>query len=121
MIFGADNGDILINNGQVAVQGGTPSVSNTNTILALGLGGNDQIALNEFNGALPRAFLLGGSGNDLLIGGAGRDYLSGSTGNDLIVNNDDEGEVDTDDDFLNATDGVFALIARGGEDNQPGK
>ena len=88
----ADSGDILINNGEVAVQGGTPTVQNTNTILALGLGGNDQITLNEFNGALPRAFLLGGSGNDLLIGGAGRDFLSGSTGNDTIrgAGNDDQ-------------------------------
>ena len=80
----ATDGEILINNGQVAVVGGTPTVNNTNTILALGLGGNDQLTLNEFNGALPRAFLLGGSGNDLLIGGAGQDYLSGSTGNDTI-------------------------------------
>lgn len=87
-----DNGDILINNGQVAIVGGTPNVQNTNTILALGLGGNDQIALNEFNGALPKAYLLGGSGNDLLIGGAGRDYLSGSSGNDTIrgAGNDDQ-------------------------------
>ncbi len=87
-----DDGQILINNGQVAVVGGSPTVENTNTILALGLGGNDQITLNEFNGSLPSAYLLGGSGNDLLIGGAGQDYLSGSTGNDTIRGggNDDQ-------------------------------
>ncbi len=80
----ADNGDILINNGEVAVQGGTPTVSNTNRIFAFGLDGNDQITLNEFNGALPEAVFLGGSGNDLLIGGSGKDFLLGGSGNDTI-------------------------------------
>ncbi len=84
----ANDGTILVNNGDVAVQGGTPTVNNTNTLVALGLGGNDQLALNETNGALPRAYLLGGAGNDMLIGGSGEDYLSGSSGNDLLRGGD---------------------------------
>ena len=40
--------------------------------------------LNEFNGALPRAFLLGGSGNDLLIGDEGRDIIIANDGNDVL-------------------------------------
>lgn len=87
----ADNGTILINNGEVAVSGGTPTVSNTSRIFAFGLAGNDQITLNEFNGALPDAVFLGSSGNDLLIGGAGADFLLGGSGNDTLrgAGNDD--------------------------------
>ena len=80
----AIDGEILINNGQVAVAGGTPTVQNTQQIFAFGLAGNDQITLNEFNGALPKATMLGSSGNDLLIGGAGQDFLLGGPGNDTI-------------------------------------
>ncbi len=87
----ANNGNILVNNGEVAITGGTPTVNNTTTIIGFGLDGNDQITLNEFNGALPNAFLFGGSGNDTLIGGSGQDFLSGNSGNDFLRggNNDD--------------------------------
>ena len=86
-----DSGNILVNDGEVAIVGGTPNVNNTTQILGLCLGGNDTIVLNEFNGALPRAFLLGGAGNDTLIGGSGQDFILGSSGNDVIRggNNDD--------------------------------
>src|SRR5262245_16224575 len=57
-------GRILVNNGAVAILGGTPTVANTAQITAFGLGGNDAITLNEANGALPRALLFGGAGND---------------------------------------------------------
>ena len=50
-------GTILINGGAIPVAGGTPTVANTTLIQAFGLGGNDVIALNESNGALPRANL----------------------------------------------------------------
>ncbi len=83
-----EDGTILINNGEVAVLGGTPTVENTSSIVAFGLDGNDQIALNEFNGALPKAYLFGGPGNDFLVGGSGQDYLSGSSGNDFLRGGD---------------------------------
>ncbi len=89
----AADGTILINNGEVAIVGGPATVNNTTTILGLGLDGNDQITLNEFNGALPRAFLLGSSGNDLLIGGSGQDTVLGGSGNDTIRGGDNADQI----------------------------
>jgi Ca2+-binding RTX toxin-like protein len=89
----ATNGHILVNNGEVAIAGGAPTVQNTSLIFALGLDGNDQITLNEFNGALPRAYLLGGNGNDLLVGGSGQDYLSGGSGNDTLRGGDNNDQL----------------------------
>ena len=77
-------GTILVNDGAVPVIGGTPTVANTNLITAFGLGGNDVITLNETNGALPRATLFGGSGNDTLTGGSGADQLFGQADNDTL-------------------------------------
>ena len=78
-------GNILINGGAVPVQGGTPTVANTSLIQAFGLGGNDTISLDEFNGALPAAQLFGGAGNDTLTGGSGGDLLFGQSGNDTLL------------------------------------
>ena len=78
-------GTILVNGGAVAVQGGTPTVANTSLIQVFGLGGNDTITLNEANGALPRANLFGGAGNDSLTGGSGNDFLFGQSGDDVLL------------------------------------
>ncbi len=78
-------GTILVNGGAVPFVGGTPTVANTTLILVFGLGGNDTITLDEANGALPRASLFGGAGNDTLIGGAGDDLLFGEAGNDTLL------------------------------------
>src|SRR5207248_6998639 len=78
-------GKILVNGGAVAVTGGTATVANTSLVQVFGQGGNDTIALNETNGALPRAFLFGGAGNDVLTGGSGNDMLFGQTGNDTLL------------------------------------
>jgi Ca2+-binding RTX toxin-like protein len=75
-------GKILVNNGAVAVVGGTPTVANTSLIQVFGQAGNDTITLSQVNGALPRANLFGSSGNDVLTGGAGGDQLFGQAGND---------------------------------------
>src|SRR4051794_26542188 len=56
-------GTILVNSGAVSVLGGTPTVANTALIQVFGQDGNDTIALNETNGALPKANLFGGAGN----------------------------------------------------------
>jgi Ca2+-binding RTX toxin-like protein len=77
-------GRILVNGGAVHVLGGTPTVANTVAISAFGLGGNDTISLDETNGALPRALLFGGAGNDTLTGGSGADQLFGEAGNDVL-------------------------------------
>ena len=78
-------GQILVNGGAVAILGGTPTVANTANIQIFGLGGNDQLTLNEANGALPRATIFGGAGNDTLTGGSGGDMLFGQSGNDTLL------------------------------------
>ena len=78
-------GNILINGGAVPVDGGTPTVANTTTIAVAGQGGNDTIALDEANGALPSAQLFGGNGNDVLTGGSSADQLFGQNGNDTLL------------------------------------
>jgi Ca2+-binding RTX toxin-like protein len=78
-------GNILVNGGAVAIQGGTPTVANTSLVQGFSLGGNDTVALNEANGALPSANLFGGAGNDTLTGGSGGDQLFGQSGNDTLL------------------------------------
>src|SRR5690242_14387712 len=78
-------GSILVNGGAVSVKGGTPTVANTGKMQAFGLGGDDNIALDEANGALPAAQLFGGAGNDTLTGGSGADLLFGQDGNDTLL------------------------------------
>jgi Ca2+-binding RTX toxin-like protein len=78
-------GKILVNNGAVAVIGGSPTVANTSLIQIFGLGDNDTISLNEANGALPQAKLFGGAGNDTLTGASGADQLFGQAGNDTLL------------------------------------
>ena len=78
-------GQILINGGTVAVKGGAPTVANTALIQVFGQAGNDQISLDEANGALPAANLFGGAGNDTLTGGSGNDSLFGDAGNDILL------------------------------------
>ena len=78
-------GQLLVNNGAVAVTGGTATVANTTLIQVFGQGGNDTVTLNEASGALPRAHLFGGIGNDTLTGGSGADQLFGQAGNDILL------------------------------------
>jgi len=78
-------GVILINGGATAISGGTSTVANTSQIRISGQGGNDTLTLSEVNGALPRADLFGGDGNDVLTGGSGNDFLFGQTGNDTLL------------------------------------
>src|SRR5256714_5978657 len=78
-------GKLLVNGGAVNVLGGTPTVANTSLIEIFGLGGDDNLSLNEANGALPRALLFGDGGNDVLTGGSGNDQLFGQSGNDVLL------------------------------------
>jgi Ca2+-binding RTX toxin-like protein len=78
-------GKIVVNGGAVRILGGTPTVANTSTVAVFGLAGNDSISLDEANGALPRAMLFGGAGNDTLTGGSGDDQLFGEAGNDVLL------------------------------------
>jgi hypothetical protein len=78
-------GTILVNNGAVAIQGGPATVANTSLIFMNGLGGNDNLSLNESNGALPMASISGGAGNDTIIGGSGDEFIDGGPGNDHLI------------------------------------
>jgi Ca2+-binding RTX toxin-like protein len=78
-------GAILVNGGAVTVKGTKPTVANTRVISVVGGAGNDTLALNEANGALPKANLFGGTGNDTLTGGSGADTLTGQAGNDTLL------------------------------------
>jgi Ca2+-binding RTX toxin-like protein len=111
-------GTILVNGGAVAVQGGTATVANTGLIQVFGQGGDDTIALDETNGALPAANLFGGIGNDTLIGGSGGDLLFGQSGNDTLLG---KGGFDflfggADDDVLVGGDGDDQVFGEAGND-----
>jgi Ca2+-binding RTX toxin-like protein len=77
-------GTLLVNNGAVAITGGPATIVNIQTIAVSGLGGNDNVLLDETNGVLPKASLSGGSGNDTLTGGSGVDTLKGDDGDDVL-------------------------------------
>jgi len=111
-------GAILVNGGAVATTGGTPTVANTAQIEVFGLGGNDNISLNEANGALPAANLFGGAGNDVLGGGSGNDQLFGEAGNDTLLGRGGSdllfgGEGN---DTLTGGDGDDQMFGQGGND-----
>jgi Ca2+-binding RTX toxin-like protein len=78
-------GKLLVNGGAVPIQGPTATVANTQLIELFGQAGNDNLSLNEANGALPHALLFGGDGNDVLTGGSGDDELFGEAGNDTLL------------------------------------
>ena len=79
-----------------------------------GLGGNDTLTLNETNGALPKANMFGGAGNDTITGGSGNDLLFGQAGNDTL-----NGKGGTD--LLFGGDGNDTLIGGDGDDQMFGE
>ena len=97
-------GAILVNSGAVAIVGGVPTVANTTVINLFGLGGTDALSLSETNGALPRAKIFGGSGNDNITGGSGNDFVFGQSGLDT----------------LNSRGGFDLLFGGSGDDNLTG-
>jgi Ca2+-binding RTX toxin-like protein len=111
-------GNILVNGGAVPVLGGSPTVANTSLIQVFGQGGNDTITLNEASGALPRANLFGGAGNDTMTGGSGNDMLFGQSGNDTLLG---KGGADflfggADNDVLTGGDGDDQMFGESGND-----
>ncbi|MEM8680515.1 MAG: calcium-binding protein, partial [Planctomycetota bacterium] len=106
-------GQIHVNNGQIAISGGTPTVTNTSLVQIEALGGNDQVTFNEFNGALPAGRFFGGAGNDVLIGGAGPDELFGGSGNDTLRGGDNV-------DILRGNAGNDVLLGDRGNDTVEG-
>lgn len=111
-------GAILVNGGAVNVTGGTPTIANVVQIQVFGQAGNDTITLNEANGALPKANLFGGAGNDVLTGGNGADMLFGQAGNDTLLG---KGSADflfggTENDTLTGGDADDQVFGEAGDD-----
>jgi Ca2+-binding RTX toxin-like protein len=111
-------GNILVNGGAVAIQGGTPTVANTVLMQVFGQGGNDTITLNEAGGALPKANLFGGTGNDTLTGGSNGDMLFGQSGNDNLQG---KGGIDSlfggsENDTLTGGDADDSVFGESGDD-----
>jgi Ca2+-binding RTX toxin-like protein len=111
-------GSLLVNSGHVAIKGGKPTVADTSLIQMFGQGGNDNLALNESNGALPSANLFGGAGNDILTGGSANDLLFGQAGYDSLLG---KGGADllfggADNDVLNGGDGDDQVFGEAGND-----
>src|ERR1700756_5590142 len=102
-------GKVLVNGGAVAIRGGAASVANTRLIEVFGLGGHDNLSLDEANGPLPKADLFGGAGNDTLAGGSGNELLDGASGNDTLLGKGG-------DDLLLGGDGADVLTGGGGTD-----
>ena len=111
-------GNLLLNGGAVSIRGGSPTVANTATIQAFGQGGDDIITLDETNGALMRALLFGGTGNDILTGGSGNDQLFGQSGNDTLSGKggDDFLFGGAGDDVLTGGDGNDQTFGEAGND-----
>ncbi|MEM1092027.1 MAG: calcium-binding protein [Pseudomonadota bacterium] len=116
----AEDGVIYVNSGLVEVAGGLPLLAETSLIKVAGLGGDDLIALNEWQAHLPDSeldggdgndILFSGAGNDVLIGGAGGDYLAGNAGNDTV-----EGQDGSDLLIVNNGDGSDFLEGGKGDD-----
>ncbi|WZP00284.1 hypothetical protein EP7_001910 [Isosphaeraceae bacterium EP7] len=111
-------GQLLVNSGAVAIQGGAASVAITSLIQVFGQGGNDTISLNESNGALPRSLIFGGTGNDVITGGSGGDLLFGQAGNDSLLG---KGGIDllfggTENDVLTGGDADDQAFGEAGND-----
>ena len=90
-------GRVVVNHGAVRIVGARPTVGTTRLINVFGFDGNDALSVDETGGAMPRANLFGGNGNDTLtggsandtvLGGAGNDFLFGAAGADLLIGGD---------------------------------
>jgi|GEM_PF-3776719 len=77
-------GNLIVNDGAVPIEGGTPTVADT-IVIVDGGSGNDTITFDETNGPLPTGKLVGGFGNDTISGGSGDDIFFGGFGNDLLI------------------------------------
>jgi Ca2+-binding RTX toxin-like protein len=111
-------GTILVNGGAVAVVGGTPTVANTALIQAFGLNDDDIVTLDEGFGALPRATLFGGTGDDDLTGGSGNDQIFGQAGDDTLLGRGGFDQLfgGADDDTLTGGDADDQVFGEAGND-----
>ncbi len=112
------SGKILVNNGAVKIVGGKAGVTNTKLIQIFGQAGDDNLALDESKGPLPRATIFGGDGNDTIKGGSGNDQLFGQAGNDVLLGmgGDDQLFGGEGDDVLTGGTGNDQVFGQSGND-----
>jgi Ca2+-binding RTX toxin-like protein len=111
-------GTLLVNGGAVNITGSPATVSTIQTISISGLGGNDNLKLDETNGVLPKANISGGDGFDVLTGGSGADTLHGDGGNDLLFGNGGNDQLfgGTGNDALTGGKGADQVFGEAGDD-----
>jgi serralysin len=111
-------GLLRVNGGTVTITGGSPTIANTDLISVAGGDGDDIVSIDEFNGAMPKAELGGGNGNDTLTGGSGDDTLTGEADNDILFG---RGGIDllyggSGNDTLTGGDGADQMFGEAGND-----
>ncbi|MEM9826692.1 MAG: calcium-binding protein [Planctomycetota bacterium] len=104
----ATDNTLVVNGGAIPITGGTATTDNTQSIQVDALGGDDFVTINETNGPLPSAILLGGDGDDYLRGGSGDDTIVGGRGNDTKLG-------ESGDDLLVWNNGDGSDLMEGGE------
>jgi Ca2+-binding RTX toxin-like protein len=93
----------------VIVLDGQATVDNVDIIGMDGGAGNDTLRIDESNGTMPPAKLVGGVGNDQLTGGSGDDIIDGADGADSILGN-------AGDDIIDGGAGNDKVIGGPGDD-----
>jgi len=78
----------LITLNGVVVLGGQATLGNVEVIAMDGGAGNDTLRIDETNGTMPSAKLVGGPGNDKLTGGSRADIIDGADIVDLGPDSD---------------------------------
>ena len=111
-------GTILVNGGAVPVTGDVPTTNNTTLIQIVGLNGNDALTVDDGNGPMSPADLVGGEGDDTLTGSAAADELDGGPGNDTLLGRDGNDRLlgGPGDDVLIGGRGVDEHIGGDGDD-----
>jgi Hemolysin-type calcium-binding repeat (2 copies). len=111
-------GTILVNGGAVPVTGDVPTTNNTTLIQIVGLNGNDALSVDDGNGPMPPATLVGGEGDATLTGSAAADELDGGPGNDTLLGRDGNDRLlgGPGDDILIGGRGVDEHIGGDGDD-----
>jgi hypothetical protein len=107
------SGVIEVNGGAVDIGGGRATIANVSRIVVRGGLGSDRLALDDRQGPLPSARLLGGAGHDELFGGSEQDHLLGGSGRDALFGGGG-------DDVLSGGDGSDRLVGGVGTDRSTG-
>ena len=111
-------GVILVNGGAVPITGDVPTTNNTSLIQIFGLDGGDTLLVDDSNGPMPPATLLGGEGDDILTGSANIDELDGGPGADELSSRggDDRVVGGPGDDHLVGGPGIDEFFGGEGDD-----